>query len=576
MTVHSPQASFIAAPEQDESWRTYYELVRRWWWLLIAASLVAGLLAWGVSSLQTPIYRTTAKLLINQATGANANVVQDILTSERVAQTYATWMGQKAFVDATVAQLALNQDPERIGEQITSVIATPLRNSQIIELAVEGPTRELIVAFARLLPQVFSREVQKIQTSRYAETKNSLNSRLEDLNRQIETTQNALNLLNGPRTSQQELEYTRLSEDLSRLRTAYNSLAATYEQVLLYEAQSVDTIAVIEEAVLPDGPIRPNTLRNILLALILGAGTAFGLLLLYEMATDRFRSNDDIRQVLGLPVLGSIGQIGVAEDQSPDTLVSLQDPRALSVEAFRRLRTNLRFANVDVALKGLAVTSANPGEGKSLISSNLAVVMAQSGLTVILVDADLRKPRQHRLFGVARSPGLTDALLGENFDQLDLLLQPTRVLGLRVLTAGNQAPNPAELLGSRRMAQMADLLKSQADMVIFDTPPVLAVTDAQITGAEADGTLLVLDIKRTTRKAARYAVELLDQVGARVVGLAINRLTSNDRGYYYSYYDYEYYHEDGDDTGASGNGAGGERRKHRSRRHAQHSGVQQA
>ena len=203
MTVHSPQASFIAAPEQDESWRTYYELVRRWWWLLIAASLVAGLLAWGVSSLQTPIYRTTAKLLINQATGANANVVQDILTSERVAQTYATWMGQKAFVDATVAQLALNQDPERIGEQITSVIATPLRNSQIIELAVEGPTRELIVAFARLLPQVFSREVQKIQTSRYAETKNSLNSRLEDLNCQIETTQNALNLLNGPRTSQE-------------------------------------------------------------------------------------------------------------------------------------------------------------------------------------------------------------------------------------------------------------------------------------------------------------------------------------------------------------------------------------
>lgn len=575
MTVHPPQTPFIAAPE-EESWRTYYELVRRWWWLLIAASLVAGLLAWGVSSLQTPIYRTTAKLLINQATGANANVVQDILTSERVAQTYATWMGQKAFVDATVAQLALNQDPQRLGEQITSVTATPLRNSQIIELAVEGPNRELIVAFARLLPQVFSREVQKIQTSRYAETKNSLNSRLEDLNGQIETTQNALNLLNGPRTSQQELEYTRLSEDLSRLRTAYNSLAATYEQVLLYEAQSVDTIAVIEEAVLPDAPIRPNTLRNILLALILGAGAAFGLLLLYEIATDRFRSNDDIRQVLGLPVLGSIGQIGVAENPSPDTLVSIQDPRALSVEAFRRLRTNLRFANVDVALKCLAVTSANPGEGKSLISSNLAVVMAQSGLSVILVDADLRKPRQHRLFDVARSPGLTDALLSESFDQLDLMLQQTNVPGLRVLTAGNQAPNPAELLGSRRMAQMADLLKSQADIVVFDTPPILVVTDAQITAAEADGTLLVLDIKRTTRKAARHALELLDQVGAKVAGIAINRITSSDRGYYYySYYDYDYYDEDGDDTGASRNGGGG-RRKHKSRRHAQPSGVEQA
>ena len=571
MTVQPPQSPFITAPEQDDSWRTYYDLLRRWWWLLIASALVAGALAWFLSSLQTPIYRTTARLLINQAGGATSTLAQDMITSERVAQTYSTWMSQKAFVDAAVAQLALNQDPTLIGEQITAVTATPLRDSQIIELSVEGPNRELIVAFARLLPQVFAREVQKIQTSRYAETKASLASRQESLNRDIETTQNSLNLLSGSRTSQQELEYNRLSEELSRLRTAYNNLSTTYEQLLITEAQSTDTIAVIEEAALPEAPVRPSTARNILLALILGAGGAFGLLLLYEMVTDRFRSDDDVRLTLGLPVLGTIGQIGILEEHSPVALVAINDPRALSVEAFRRLRTNLRFADVDAALKTLAITSANPNEGKSVVSANLAVVMAQSGVSVVLVDADLRKPKQHRLFGLARSPGLTDALLGEAPDTPDLLLQETTVSGLRVLTAGNQAPNPAELLGSRRMAQLFESIKQQADIVIFDTPPILAVTDAQLVGAQVDGTLLVLENKRTSRKAVRHAVALLDQVGAHLVGVAINRLTANDRGYYYSYYDYDYshYYEDGDETGASHNGAGGTRRKHKSRRQTQ-------
>ena len=285
-----------------------------------------------------------------------------------------------------------------------------------------------------------------------------------------------------------------------------------------------------------------------LLGAILGMMVAGGLVLLYESFIDRFRSADEMRQMLGLPVLGTIGKFDHEEGYSRQALVAITEPRSLPVEAFRRLRTNLRFADVDAEMKSLAITSANPNEGKSVVSANLAVVMAQSGLAVILVDADLRKPKQHLLFELARNPGLTDALLVESFAQIETLLQPVgAVPNLRILSVGRAAPNPAELLGSKRMTQLIADLEQHADLVIFDTPPVLAVSDAQVVGTQVDGTLLVMDAQRTTRKMARVAIEALDQVNVNLVGLTVNRVDGRSRGYYYAYHDY---YDDGD--GGSG------------------------
>ncbi len=555
MTVQiPPTGSPLPLPqvESQESWRTYLDLFLRWWWLILLSAMLAAGAAALISYNQTPIYRTSTKLLINQASNSY-NAYQDMVTSGRVAQTYAQWMSQRIVIERTSAQLGLPTDAELIEEQITTLTAAPVGDSQIIQLTVDGPNRDLVVAVARTLPQVFARWVEEVQTGRYAETKASLTSRMDDLSKQIETTQNALNLLGETRDSQQQVEYNRLSEDLSRLRTSYNSLAETYETLLLTEAQSVDTIAVIEEASIPGAPVYPRPLRNIALALVVGAMVAGGLVFLYELYLDRFRSSDEIRETLATPILGTISRLDKSEEYSRQALVSLNEPRSLVVESFRRLRTNLRFANVDSDLQALAITSANPNEGKSMIAANLAIVMAQAGLSVILVDADLRKPKLHQLFEVSRSPGLSDALYNETFDGLDLLLQSSGIPNLRLLTVGRKVPNPAELLGSQRMGELLSMLRKQADLVLIDTPPVLAVSDSQVIGTQIQASLLVIDTKRTTRKMARLAVEALDQVNARIIGVAINRVDNRARGYYYEYYDY-YEQDDGDGSDGPGGG----------------------
>ena len=224
-------------------------------------------------------------------------------------------------------------------------------------------------------------------------------------------------------------------------------------------------------------------------------------------------------------------------------MISVSDPRHPIVEAYRRLRTNLQYYNLDATLTSLLLTSAEAGEGKSITSANLAVVMAQSGVRVILVDADLRKPRQHRIFGALRQPGLAEALRS-GFSP-DLLQPVAGVPNLRLLTSGETVPNPAEVLGSQRMRQLFEQLRAEADFIIFDTPPLLAVTDAQVVGHLVDGALLVINSQKTSAGAVHRALESLAQVNVPVMGAILNRLSGAGRSYYYyyHYYSQDYYRD---------------------------------
>jgi capsular exopolysaccharide synthesis family protein len=205
------------------------------------------------------------------------------------------------------------------------------------------------------------------------------------------------------------------------------------------------------------------------------------------------------------------------------------------------MRTNLQFSSLDHPIRSMVVTSPNPVEGKSTTLANLGVVMAQAGKSVILVDSDLRRPTLHKIFQVPNKTGLTNVLLDDQLE-LDGHLQETGIENLRLLTSGPLPPNPSELLGSQRMAQFIELLKSKTDVVIFDTPPAIPVTDAAVLATQTDGVLLVADAGKTRRNAARRSVEVLQQVGANVLGAALNRLSpSRSGGYYYYYY---YYAED--------------------------------
>ncbi|NPV81507.1 MAG: CpsD/CapB family tyrosine-protein kinase [Firmicutes bacterium] len=216
------------------------------------------------------------------------------------------------------------------------------------------------------------------------------------------------------------------------------------------------------------------------------------------------------------------------------TLIAYHDPRSPVTEAFRTLRTNLQFASLDKPLKSLLLTSTGPGEGKSTVAANLSIAFAQSGKQVILVDADLRRPRLHSLFSLKNDVGLTNMLLGGN--GVDAL-QDSRIRGLRILTSGPLPPNPAELLGSGAMNSVIQALSQEADIVVYDTPPVIAVTDAAVLAPRVDGVLLVLKLGATSREAAVRAKTLLENSRGRILGIVINDVKNEaSYGYYYYYY----------------------------------------
>lgn len=214
------------------------------------------------------------------------------------------------------------------------------------------------------------------------------------------------------------------------------------------------------------------------------------------------------------------------------TLISLRDPRSPAAEAYRTLRTNIQFSSLDHPLRTILATSTAPDEGKSTTLANLAVTIAQAEQRVILVDCDLRRPSLHTMFGLTNESGLTNMILAA--EDAPVPLQETSVPGLSLLASGPLPPRPADILGSRRMEQAIARLRDMADIVLFDTPPVIAVTDAAVLATRVDGVLLVFQAGRTSRERARRSRELLEKVKANVVGVVLNG-AELEQGYgYYS------------------------------------------
>lgn len=234
-------------------------------------------------------------------------------------------------------------------------------------------------------------------------------------------------------------------------------------------------------------------------------------------------------------------------------LVSQHDPKSPVAEAYRVLRTNLNFAALDRPFKTLLVTSPGPEEGKSTTIANLAVVMAQSGVSTLLVDCDLRKPVLHKIFQLDNARGLTNLLVDREARPQDFVRE-TLLPGLHVLTSGPLPPNPSELLASRRMSELIEELKPHYGVVLFDSPPVVAVADAAILAAKVDGVLLVVRSHKSKNDMALEAKSLLDKANANILGVVVNGLPPRGEGGYYYYY---YYYYGGDSKGSPGkNGSG--------------------
>jgi capsular exopolysaccharide synthesis family protein len=282
-------------------------------------------------------------------------------------------------------------------------------------------------------------------------------------------------------------------------------------------------------------PVAPKPPVTMGLALIVGLALGIGMALLREVLDKTFRSVESLRTATKVVVLGTIAFDDTAKD-SP--LILDSHARSVRAEAFRQLRTNLQYVDVDNPLKIIAVTSSVAGEGKSSTATNLAVSFAEAGAKVLLVEGDLRRPRVAEYLGIEGGIGLTNVLTGRL--AIDDVLQPWGKGGLTVLPSGPVPPNPAELLGSKSMAQLLQSLKKTFEIIIVDTPPLLPVTDGAIISAEADGAILVVRHGKTTRNQVARATASLEAVDARILGAVMNMTPTrgaDSYGYGYGYYD---------------------------------------
>jgi capsular exopolysaccharide synthesis family protein len=270
---------------------------------------------------------------------------------------------------------------------------------------------------------------------------------------------------------------------------------------------------------------------------VLGLMLGVGLVLLIDMLDDTLKDPQDVTRRFGLPVLGLIATYTTEFG----SLITQSQPRSPAAEAFRSLRTNLQYSSVDRPLHTLLVTSPSPEDGKSTIAANLSVVMAQGGRSVTLLDADLRRPRQYRLMSVTNRPGLSELFVEPEL-VLDGQLRQTKVDLLSALPAGKTPPNPSELLGSDKMNQILALLRQHSELVVIDTPPVLAVTDAIVLSPRVDGVLLVVKPRVTRLPALEQTVKQLQRVGANILGVVLNDVEMKRSGYRYYYYYKAYQH----------------------------------
>jgi len=507
--------------------REYLALLWHWAWLIALVTLIAGAAAYYYSSRLTPYYKATTTVLVNEARGTQSMDISSVALSERLTSTYSEMIIKEPVLTQVIDRLGLSLSSGTLRGMIT---VKPVSDTQLILVSVESTDPAAAAAIANSLVQVFSEQIREIQSDRFAQSKISLETQLADIEKQIEQYTNAA--AKAVSTTEKE----DLDSKIAQYRGIYANLLLSYEQVRLSEAQTTSSVVQIESATTPASPVRPDIFKNTLLAAIVGLMLGAGVVLAREALDDTLKTPDEVTRQLGLPVLGVINHHSLKEG----SLITEAEPRSPTAEAFRKLRTNVSFASIDRPLNTLLVTSAEPGEGKTTVISNLAVVIAQNGHTVTLLDCDLRHPTVHRRFGLTNKQGISH-LFFQPTEQLNGSCQATRIEKLSVLTTGQLPPNPAELLGSQRMLAILDMVREKTDVVLIDTPPTLAVTDASVLAPVVDGVLVVVRPGKTHASAARQTVEQLRRVNARILGVVLNNLDLRGSRYSYRYHYYRDY-----------------------------------
>ena len=537
--------------------KDYIAPIIKWWWLILTAVIVAAGVSLFATSTQDPVYEAKTTLMIGRAIEDPNPSNAQFNTGQQLAATYADIARREPVRNATMVALGLEN-------WLPRYLVRPIQNTQLIEIIVTDTNSQRALAVANELGNQLILQSPTNPQQEEQDRLNFINSQLDELEIQIQDTQDEIvlrqdelgNLVSAAKILETQNQVSALQAKLTTLQTNYSSLLNNTQ------TGAINTLSVIERAT-KAGQVGPNAPITVLTAVGIGLILAAGAAYLLEYQDNTVKSPNDVNRLVKLPVLAGIGQIKGEDPESK--LITIQQPRAPISEAYRKLRTGIQFASIDNPDHStLLVTSSNPSEGKSITAANLAAVMAQTGNRVLVLDADLRRPTQHSLFSLSNGRGLTSLLLKidtarsqeEVKTLIDQIVHPTSVKGLHVLTSGPIPPNPSELLDSSRMKLTLAALSQHYDIVVLDSPPVLAVTDAAVLSRLANNIVLVAYAGQTQRAHLKQAVEQLQDIKANIIGVVLNRLSARGDGYYY--YRNPYYYADGEDSAArSGQRNGG-------------------
>lgn len=520
----------------------FHKLIKRRQTILSAAGIcvVAALI---YSFTAQPIYRATSRILVDAKPPKIMKIEQQVVTDFTDRTSF--FNSQVEILNSrTVAEIVINElgkyepwnrrgkpenqlkvitEGERIDFLKKRVKVSPVRMTQVIKVAVEDPDPVLASKIANGWVRayvLFSSQDQLVQ--RRSELEADLMQQLKFLKEK------------HPVIVALKDEIAAINQKIAQKHQQRNESGNASEL-----SNDITNIKVLDRAEVPLKPERPRKALNVILALVLGCFAGVGLVFLFESLDQTFKSAADMEAVLKLLCLVPIPRHD-ADKEHPEAIpefVADRSRHSLMAEAFRSLRTGIIYSNPDLSKKTFVVTSAAPSEGKTTVAINLATVFAHADEKVILVDTDLRNPRLHKIFKVDRANGVIDILA---FDKSDIhaFVHKTGIKGLDLLTCGEVPPNPSELLGSRKMEEFIATLSTMYDRIIFDTPPVLAATDAVVLSTKVNATILVVEAGTTHRHAAERSAEALRSVRARVLGAVLNRVNPDQQGPYYYYYHY--------------------------------------
>jgi len=435
--------------------------------------------------------------------------------------------------DQAMEQIKILQDQIQnlsvinLEEQIAQV------QTQIDELQSQVTDLEFNIS---LLDVPFPTEEQTLQRLQYQADLNELKPLLEQY-QQIYTN---LVVMGEPMENENATssQMAQLQRTLDLYEQIYFNSISSLESLNLTRVQSTPNVVQVEPASVPGRPFSPRPYQTAALYAAVGLFAMGGIAFLIEYLDDTIKTPEDVKEILGLPVIGFIADMeksiqGSKDDQ--DGVFVNNQPRSPISEAFRSMRTSLEFYSIDEPLQVLVITSSEPEEGKTTVAANLAVTMAKGENRVMLLDADMRRPNVHKQLGISNRAGLSDLIRGRmSFNEVIQVSKDNK--NLHVITSGSLPPNPSDLISSQKMASIIEELRSRYDIIVIDTPPSI-VSDAQVLSTKADGVILVVRPGKTRVIAVKTPLEEFSRIGTKVIGVVMNRIPRN-RGYYYGGYDH--------------------------------------